>query len=347
MLHPVTWLGWVFAALVALSVTRNPLYLVLALLCIAIVSLDLYPVAQGVPTPVSPVRFAATVIVLSSLFNAVTVHFGDTVLFRLPALLPVIGGVITLEALAFGALNGLVLSGLFAAFTVFNLALSTRALVGLIPRAFYPVAVVISIAVTFVPTTLRQFRQIREAQAVRGHRMRALRDWLPLFMPLLISGLERALQLAEAMTARGFAGSGDQAQGTVMRAPMVLGLAALLGGWLLRLVWGRDVVGLGLMIAGTVLVVAALWVVGHSVHHTQYRSEGWTLRDGAVLLGGTVVLTVFLLPVPGLDRGSLFYYPYPRLNLPRFDPLIGVAILGLLGPALPRRATRNDERSSV
>ena len=31
--------------------------------------------------------------------------------------------------------------------------------------------------------------------------MRGLRDWLPLLMPLLIGGLERALQLAEAMTA--------------------------------------------------------------------------------------------------------------------------------------------------
>ena len=334
MLHPVAWLGWVCAALTALSVTRNPLYLALILLCIAIVAAALQPVAKDTPMPVSPVRFAFTVIAISALFNAAIVHFGDTVLFRLPDPLPVVGGAITLEALTFGALNGLVLSGLFAAFTVLNLALPTHALVGLIPRAFYPVAVVISIAVTFVPTTLRQFRQIREAQAVRGHRMRGLRDWLPLFMPLLISGLERALQLAEAMTARGFASTDDQAQGAATRTPTVLGLAALLGGWLLRLAWGWNALGLGLMVVGAGLVVGALWVVGRGVSRTVYRSDSWTLRDGAVLLGVIVVMTPFLLPVPELDRQSLFYYPYPALSPPRFDPLIGVAILGLLGPAL-------------
>src|SRR4030043_448637 len=92
-----------------------------------------------------------------------------------------------------------------ASFTVLNLALPVRDLISLIPRAFFPVAVVTSIAVTYLPTTLRQLRQIREAQAVRGHQVRSLRDWLPLLMPLLVGGLEHAMQMAEAMTARGFA----------------------------------------------------------------------------------------------------------------------------------------------
>src|SRR4030043_1151670 len=94
-----------------------------------------------------------------------------------------------------------------ASFTVLNLALPVRDLISLIPRAFFPVAVVTSIAVTYLPTTMRQFQQIREAQAGRGHQMRKLRDWLPLLMPLLVGGLEHAMQLAEAMTARGFASS--------------------------------------------------------------------------------------------------------------------------------------------
>src|SRR4030065_1354430 len=90
-------------------------------------------------------------------------------------------------------------------FMLLNLALPVRDLLRLIRRAFFPVAVVTSIAVTYLPTTLRQFQQIREAQAVRGHQVRSLRDWLPLLMPLLVGGLEHAMQLAEAMTARGFA----------------------------------------------------------------------------------------------------------------------------------------------
>ncbi len=218
MIHPVAWAGWLASALVALSATRNPLHLTLVLLCVAVVNVLIGSSDEASFAPVSPLRFGGVVIALSALFNAATVHLGDTVLLRLPSGLPILGGPITLEALAFGVINGLVLTGIFAAFTTFNQALPIRSLMRLIPRAFYPVAVVVSIAVTFVPTTLRQFQQIREAQAVRGHRVRGLRGWLPLFMPLLVGGLERALQLAEAMTARGFASVGSENPDTTSRS---------------------------------------------------------------------------------------------------------------------------------
>jgi energy-coupling factor transport system permease protein len=332
MIHPLAWVGWVGAALIALSATRNPLHLVLIMLCIAIVNTFADSDDSVSLTPMSPLRFALIVIPLSALFNAATVHIGDTVLLRLPTWLPVLGGPITLEAIVYGMLNGLVLLGILTAFTTLNRALPIRALVRLIPAAFYPVAVVVSISVTFVPTTLRQFEQIREAQAVRGHRMRGLRDWLPLFMPLLIGGLERALQLAEAMTARGFASSDSPGHDTTTRMAILIGLVALLSGWLLRLAWGQETLGLGLMLAGVILILGALRVVGRRIPHTTYRHETWTWRDWVVGLSAGVAVAVFF--VPGLDRAALAYYPYPALSLPGFSPAIGVASLGLLGPVL-------------
>jgi energy-coupling factor transport system permease protein len=347
MLHPLAWVGWLSAALVVSSVTRNPLHLALVLLCVAVVNVVVASRAGASLNALSPARFAMLVIPLSALFNALTAHLGDTVLVRLPPGLPILGGPLTLEALVFGATNGLMLSAILAAFTTLNQALPVRALIRLVPRAFYPLAVVVSIAVTFVPTTLRQLQQIREAQAVRGHRVRGLRDWLPLFMPLLVGGLERALQLAEAMTARGFASADEREQDTASRTAIVAGLVALLAGWLLRLVWGRETVGLGLMLVGVSLVVGALWVIGRRVPHTVYRSEPWTQRDWGVALSATVVLAVFV--VPGLDRPSLFYSPYPALSLPGFDPVSGVMTLGLLGPALllPGRTLQKTRQSEA
>jgi energy-coupling factor transport system permease protein len=336
MLHPVAWLGWLVASLIALSATRNPLHLMLILLCIALVNVSIAPEQEASYNPVSPWRFAIVVIPLSAFFTAATAHFGDTVLFRLPQGLPVIGGAITLEALAFGAINGLVLTGILAAFVTFTRALPTRSLIRLIPRAFFPVAIVVSIGLTYVPVTTRQFRQIREAQAVRGHRVRGLRDWLPLLMPLLIGGLERALQLAEAMTARGFASSDQVSRDVLSRAVIVIGLVALLCGWLLRLIWGRDILGLGLMLLGCGSIVAALWAVGRRVPRTTYRPQPWTARDGVVLASAAVVIMAFGLP--GLAQASFFYYPYPKLNMPGFDPIIGVATLGLLAPAFVRHS---------
>ncbi|GAB4538469.1 MAG: energy-coupling factor transporter transmembrane component T [Anaerolineae bacterium] len=334
MIHRLAWTSWTGGVLIILSVTRNPFYLMLTLACVAVVNIMLQYESWTAAAPISPLRFGQVVIPLSALFNALTVRVGRTVLLHIPDWLPLFGGNITLEALSYGALNGMVLTGIFAAFIVLNRALPVRSLVRLIPRAFYQVAVVVSIALTYLPITLRQFHQIREAQAIRGHRTQGLRDWLPLFIPLLVGGLERALQLAEAMIARGFASSGEKTHDTLTRLVIAQGLVALLIGWLLRLVWAQRILGLALMLAGLGLVLAALWVVGQRASHTDYRPERWSNRDWVVVLGIAVAVAPFLLPLPGLQRASIYYYPYPLLNAPGFNLIIGGAILGLLAPAL-------------
>jgi energy-coupling factor transport system permease protein len=337
VIHSLAWLAWLSAVLAALSSTRNPLYLTLILLCTATVAATRPASAEDRTLPVSPFRLGLFVVVAAALFNAAVTHLGATILVRLPASLPVIGGPITLEALVFGGLNGAVLAGFIGAFGVINQAVPSRALVRRIPGAFYPVAVVISIAINFVPATLRQFDAIREAQAVRGHRMRGLRDWRPLFIPLLVSSLERAFQLAEAMTARGFAHPEAAAPQISSRLAIAAGLAALLSGWLLRLVWGQATIGLGLMMLGGGMLVSALWLEGRRVERTAYYAESWTPRDAIVVLAAAAVILCFLLPVPGIDRGTLIYVPFPKLVLPGWDPAIGATILTLLAPGAVSR----------
>jgi hypothetical protein len=51
-----------------------------------------------------------------------------------------------------------------------------------------------------------------------------------------------------------------------------------------------------------------------------------------VLIGSMVVISAYLLPNPWIDQGTLYYNPYPILSMPGFDPLIGVATMGLLIP---------------
>jgi energy-coupling factor transport system permease protein len=337
MIHPFAWVGWLAAVLATLSAGRNPLHLALVLLCIAVVEAATPPPIDRRATPIAQLRFALAVTASSAVLNALSVRYGDTALLRLPSWLPLLGGTVTLEALTYGALSGLTLAGLFVAFVVAQRSLPTSALVGLIPRAFYPLAVVAAIAITFVPTTLRQAQQIREAQAIRGHRLARLRDWLPLLLPLLIGGLERAFQLAEAMAARGFASAGRPQHATALRAAMVAGLAALLAGWLLMLTWSQPRVGQLLMLLGGGLLVGTLWLVGRRTPRTRYRRTPWAAGDTAVLIGAAVALIAFNMPLPGIDRAVLAYYPYPLLHLPRFDPVLGFATLGLAWPAAALR----------
>ena len=333
MIHPLAWLGWLAAVLAALSATRNPLHLALVLLCVAVVQAAARPAENRALMPIAPLRLALVLAGVAALLNALSVRAGSTVLFRLPAWLPLVGGAVTLEALVFGALNGLTLAGLLVAFLVAQQALPTSALIGLIPRAFYPLAVVASIAITFVPATVRQARQIRDAQAIRGHRVQNVRDWLPLLMPLLIGGLERAFALAEAMVARGFAHAGQPGHAIRARAAIVGGLAALLAGWMLVLAWGQFALGRALMLAGALLLLGTLWWLGRRSPRTRYRQSRWLGADVSVLIAAAVALAAFTLPLPGIDHAALLYYPYPQLQLPPFDPALGFATLGLAWPA--------------
>jgi energy-coupling factor transport system permease protein len=335
MKQPWTWVGWLVTILVILSVTRNPLYLVLILMCVMFVGLALRQTGSDILRPVSLWKLAVWIILLATIFNALSSHYGDTVLFILPGKLPLISGKVTLEAMVYGAINGLVLTGMLASFTVLNLALPVRDLISLIPRAFFPLAVVTSIAVTYLPTTVRQFQQIREAQAVRGHQMRTIRDWLPLLMPLLIGGLEHAMQLAEAMTARGFARiqpETDRRQ-LIARVAMLVGLVLLALGWILQLN-SSNFSGVLLVITGAFSITGGLWYLGRQSPRTTYHRQTWLWKDWLMIIIIGIVFCACVLPVPGLNRQTLYYEPYPGITLPPFDHWIGIAILGLLVPAL-------------
>ena len=118
------------------------------------------------------------------------------------------------------------------------------------------------------------------------------------------------------------------------RLTILLGLTLLIGGWLLRLVWGYAVGGLLLLLAGIGLILGILWRVGRRVARTNYRPQPWTGADWAIVIGAVGAAAAFVVPWPGLDRSSIFFYPYPQLSWPAFQPLLGLVIAGLLVPAL-------------
>jgi energy-coupling factor transport system permease protein len=328
--------------MVAASSTRNPLYIILLVLVAMVVAVVCTP-DRG-RRWLSPLRFAAVAVPVAAVFNGLTAHLGDTVLVRLPSWLPLLGGRITLEAVAFGAMNGLTLTAIFSGFAVFDQATPASDLVRLTPPAFHEAGIVVSIALTFLPETTRSLTRIREAQAVRGHRVRGLRDWMPIVVPLVISGLERSMGLAEAMVARGYGATSDQAQPLRVRAMLAAGLLGLLGGWLAWLFfpsWKGATGGMMALSAG--IIASAVWLAGKKARHTTYRPRRWTRYDAVAAIGCGLALAVALLPLPGIDRATLHYAPYPRLTAPPFDPFIGLGLLGLLAPVLTAAKPRAED----
>lgn len=337
--HPHVWLAWGGAGLAVALLTRNPLYLSLAWLAVVWVGL-----ARGfLPDLPSLLRFVLPLLGLTTFWNLLTVHVGETVLLTLPSRLPLVGGPLTLEAGAWGAVNGGILALLLTLFLILNRAISPHELTRMVPAFLRETALVASVALTFVPQTARALREIREAQAVRGHRVRGVRDLPPLLLPLLISGLEQAVQLAEALEARGYGGGSRPS--TKERALLAVGLAGMLGGWLAAFLWSAGAwVGHCVAATGAAVVAWTLWRVGRRDRRTRYRPLRWTAADRGAAIAAAIPLVAFLA-LAMLRPSALAYVPYPRIAPPPFDPLVGTSLVLLAAPALLTPPARRFDRS--
>jgi len=147
-------------------------------------------------------QFLFTMAAISALINTLFVHNGRTVIFTLPKSWWLIGGDLTVESLVVGIINGLIIGALYLAFNILNLALSIKQMTHLIPTALKPIAMTVTVALTFFPSVQERAREIKEAQMIRGNPMKQVGDWLPLIVPLLVTSLEKAFLLAEVSIGR-------------------------------------------------------------------------------------------------------------------------------------------------
>jgi energy-coupling factor transport system permease protein len=351
-LHPVAWTAWLAAAALPALSTRNPFYLCLVLLAAGVTFTalkDRSPVARNWG---AFVRLGATLWLFTIPFALLTAHYGRLILFRLPGNWPVVGGPITGEALIYGFSSGLALVALLLVFAVFNIAVDQASLLRMTPAFIYQTGVVAAIAVAFVPQMVSAWQEIREAQEVRGHRLRGVRDLLPLILPLLVTALERATQLAESMEARGFGhqvvevGAGRRVSGQLA---VLAGLGAIGVGVAGLWFWPQRRPLMGLLLgAGVVLLLGSFWEQGRRVRRTHFRRWFWGPTDRLVLISSLAAGVPWLAVL--LFRSEwLFYYPYPPYSpWPSFKPLLGLAIMllafpgVLLSPAMKRAEHRES-----
>jgi energy-coupling factor transporter transmembrane protein EcfT len=138
--------------------------------------------------------------------------------------LPLIPATVTWEGLSRGGLVAWQFLLLASLGTVLSMTTAPTDLVCALERLLQPlrrlgvptqdIAVMVSMALRFVPTLLEEYDRIRTAQTARGASVGAgplrarLRALAALVIPLLSSALRRADELADAMEARGYAGGG-------------------------------------------------------------------------------------------------------------------------------------------
>jgi len=355
MYHTFTWMLWLAAALLPAMISRHPLYLTLLLLAVA-VAYNTMGRRSAMATSWGVFLKAGLALgMLSVVFNTLTVHYGDTVLFTLPRLslrigrVPFLqlGGDTTLEALIYGLTGALSLVAILLVFATFNVLVDHHKVLRLTPSFLYQTGMIASIAIAFVPQMVSSLQDIREAQAIRGHRFRGIRDLLPLFVPLLTTGLERAIQLAESMEARGFGGGSSGRTGRRRALHRVLIATALFGllvaafhfGYFANTRWVSAIIGMSSM----ALLIANVLAMGRGVKRSRYRRELWRPRDTLVTaasLASIFVVAGFWL----LHVEALVFYPYPKVSMPDFNILIGLAMFSAVAPVLAAPQLRQSVR---
>ena len=146
---------------------------------------------------------ALSVFVLSPFVS----HTGSYVLWEGPSI-PVLGLLdVTREELAAGGIQALRLAAVGLAFAVYALLLDLDRLLQAAGFARRSVLAA-GLATRLVPTLERDAAGFVEALRGRGVEVRGLRGRARLLSPLVAGSLERSLNLAEAMEARGFGRAG-------------------------------------------------------------------------------------------------------------------------------------------
>ena len=183
-MHSAAWLLWaVCAGLVAIT-TTNPFYL-----------LPLFGVAWLVHASYKRPGPQARSFRMFFIFGMVTIATRTSLVVFLPQITT--GGIVA------AAVEGLRLASLLAVFGAFNSVSDPFGVLRLAPRRFHEPALAASLALSLAPRTIAAVGSVREAQRLRGIHTNRISSVTALVVPVLETGMEEAVTLAESMDARG------------------------------------------------------------------------------------------------------------------------------------------------
>ena len=340
-LHPAAWWLWALCLGVAATKTTNP---VLLLLIAAVAGFVV--AARRPPTPWSKSygAFLKLGLIVLLLRVLIEILFGSggpgRILVHLPEVpLPDwmagvrIGGPITAEQIARAAYDGLQLAVLLCCVGAANALASPARLLKLMPGALYEAGVAVTVALSFAPQAVASVSRIRAARRLRGRPTQGLLAWRGLAVPILEEALERSVDLAAAMDARGFGRKGD-----VGRAVRLTTTTLTMGGLLTMVAASYFLIGQGasravalpLLIGGAAAATGGMLLGGRRIRRTRYRPDLWTGPEWVVAAAGLTAV-VLVAVAAHLDKTGLAPTTTPLVA----PPLPLLATIGVLCALLP------------
>ncbi len=343
-LHPLAW--WIWAACLAICAmrTNNPVLLALigAVACFVVSACRVN--APWAHSFMVFLRLSAVVIIIRV---ALEVLFGQRgvpghVLFTLPRVpLPTwaaaisIGGAVTTESILDAFTLGMQIAAILLCFGAANSLASPYRLLRCLPAVLYEAGVAVTVALSFTPELVQSISDVRQARRQRGIPIKGLRGLRGVAVPVLESALDRSLQLATSMDARGYGRRASMAR-RAHRTAQILTLSGLLlaAVGVYGIIDAGSLFGLGLPILALAAVLSGTGMAmsGRRSTRTRYRPDPWRWPEwsvaGSGLLGLVVMTIAHTLDVRGL---VISFHP---LAAPPVPLSVGAALLVGALPAL-------------
>lgn len=209
---PRTKMLWTILLMIALF-TANNIYGYVMMLALTAIILVVSEVPVGFT--LKGIRPLLVILIITSLIN-VFAYPGTTVLLAWGAVRITLEGLIQAIIIA-GRLSLMVILGSILTLTTTPIALTDglETMLGPLKKIKIPVhemAMMMSIALRFIPTLLEETDRIMKAQASRGadfdtgNILEKAKSFIPVLIPLFVSAFKRAEELATAMESRCYRG---------------------------------------------------------------------------------------------------------------------------------------------
>ena len=334
-MHPVAWWLWGLGLAVVAMRTTNPLVLALVVGVAGWVVASRRTDAPWARSFSLALRVGTFIIVLRVvLAMAFGLRVPGTVLFTLPsAELPAwmagvnVGGPVTVELLARAAVEGLRLATVIACFGAANALANPYRLLRSLPAVLYEMGVALTVSLAIVPQTVLAAGRVREARRLRGRAVRGLRGLRGLAMPVLEGALERSVDLAASMDARGYGRRRHVSRRATAAAGAALatGLVGVgVGVYAVADVGAPGPLGLPVLAVGSALLALGMVVSGRRVERSRYRPDPWRGAEWAVVALGALaaVAAVFV----SVTDPSALTMPLDPLGWPAAPPAVVAAL---------------------
>lgn len=339
-LHPGAWWLWAVGLATAASRTTNPMLLVLVLTVAGYVVVSRRTQAPWARAYGFYLKMGLVVIAIRIIFGAL---FGAPLPGRVLVTLPSIdlpewaagvrlGGEVTIEAVLAAVYEGLQLATILACVGAANALANPKRLLKAVPGALYEVGVAVVVALSFSPHLVESVSRVRAARRLRGRRDRGLRGLRGVAMPVLEGALERSVELAAAMDARGFGRRIEQDGPRRTSGALTLAglLGACVGSYGLLDAHSPPLLGLPLLLLGGAMAAGGLAVGGRIAVRSRYRPDPWTRAEWLVTASG-LAPAVTLVIVAATGGGGLA----PSTSPLEWPLLPVLPTLGVLAGILP------------